>query len=79
MELSFNNKIIGKLQNYSFKLNWIYLLVKNNIDCYRQQNIWKTVLLEFWAVILMSHSINDFVAAPHCLNFNRFHDPSPLQ
>ena len=30
MELSFNDKITGKLQNYSFKLNWICLLVKNN-------------------------------------------------
>ena len=29
MELSFNDKITGKLQNYSFKLNWICLLVKN--------------------------------------------------
>ena len=30
MELSFNDKITSKLQNYSFKLNWICLLVKNN-------------------------------------------------
>ena len=29
MELSFNDKIIGKLQNYHFKLNWICLPVKN--------------------------------------------------
>ena len=58
MELSFNDKITSKLQNYSFKLNWICLPVKNyNVT----DN--KTVLLEFWLVILMSHSINDFVAA----------------
>ena len=30
MELSVNDKITGKLQNYSLKLNWICLLVKNN-------------------------------------------------
>ena len=76
MELSFNDKITGKLQNNHFKLIWICLLVKNN--CYKQQNIWKTVLLKFWPVILMSHSINYLVGAPHCLNFNRFHDLSPL-
>ena len=29
MELSFNDKITGELQNYSFKLNLICLLVKN--------------------------------------------------
>ena len=29
MELSFNEKITSKLQNYSFKLNWICLPVKN--------------------------------------------------
>ena len=29
MELSFNDKITGKLQKYSLKLNWICLLVKN--------------------------------------------------
>ena len=29
MELHFNDKITGKLQTYSFKLNWIYIPVKN--------------------------------------------------
>ena len=29
MKLSFNDKITGKLKNYSFKLNWICLVVKN--------------------------------------------------
>ena len=29
MELSVNDKITGKLQNNSLKLNWICLLVKN--------------------------------------------------
>ena len=29
MELCFNDKITGKLQNYSIKLNWICLPVKN--------------------------------------------------
>ena len=69
MEFSFNDKITGKLQNYSFKLNWICLPDKHL----------KTVLLEFLSVILMSRSIDYLVAATHYLNFNRFHDPSPLQ
>ena len=76
MELNFNDKITGKLQNHTSSqtefVSWPRIIMLQTTK-HLNNRCFKVLSCYFYV------SLNYLVAVPHCLNFNRFRGKVPLQ